>query len=185
MSRFWAPDEQGSIVDRTTFDRLVLEHLPACERFAVKLSGDALAAEEIVQEALLKATRGWHRFRGESRFKTWLFRIVINAWRDHRSVREVPGVVTEEPMDASAGPVGEAMGAELGEAVARAVSALPARQREVVVLIVYERMDAGEAAAVLGINAQNVRTNLHLGRERLREKLKAFLPETRSEPREA
>ena len=80
----------------------------------------------------------------------------------------------------NAGPLGEAVGRELGEHVAQAVSTLPARQREVVVLIVYEGMSTADAASVLATTEQSVRVNLHYGRERLREKLKTFMPEEQS-----
>src|SRR3954466_7708469 len=55
-------------VDRHTFDRLMLGHLLPAQRFAVRLTGDADAAEEVVQEALVRAARGWATFRGRSTF---------------------------------------------------------------------------------------------------------------------
>jgi RNA polymerase sigma-70 factor (ECF subfamily) len=163
--------------DRAAFDRLVLEHLPACQRFAVRLTGDGESAEEVVQEAMVRVARGWRSFRGEAKFQTWLFRIVINAWRDRHRGRERGEEIAEVEDRRGGGPVGEAVGRELGEAVAHAVGALPPRQREVVVMIVYEQMGIAEVAGVLGVTEQNVRTNLHFGRERLREKLRAYLPE--------
>src|SRR3712207_6682754 len=76
-----------SLVDRTTFERLVRGHLPAALPFAVPLTGDADAAEEVVQDALLRASRGWRTFRGQAKFQPWLFQVVVNAFRDHRSAR--------------------------------------------------------------------------------------------------
>lgn len=167
----------GWDLDRATFDRLVLEHLPACQRFAVRLTGDADAAEEVVQEAMVRVARAWSSFRGESKFQTWLFRVVVNAWRDRRGSTGGYEELVEVEDRRGGGPVGEAVGRETGEVVARAVSGLPARQREVVVMVVYEQMGIAEVARALGVTEQNVRVNLHYGRERLREKLRAYLPE--------
>ena len=58
------------------------------------------------------------------------------------------------------------------------VGMLPPRQREVLVLSVYEEQSSAEIAVMLGISEQNVRTNLHLGREKLRELLAPFVSES-------
>ena len=164
--------------DRSTLDRLVREHLPAALRFAVRLTGDLDTAEEVVHEALLRAARGWASFRGESQFRTWLFRIVINASHDQRRLREPPAALPDELCDEKArDPAAIAQAGELAELIARLVSSLPPRQREVLVLITYEGLRPREVAEVLGISEGNVRTNLHLARERLRKHLAPYLAE--------
>ena len=168
----------ATVLDRTTFERLVLEHLPAAHRFAVRLTGDVDAAEEVMQEALLKASRGWESFEGRSAFRTWLFQVVVNAFRDHRSARERHGAngrsrpLPEELADRRAvDPARQSDAAEQGERIAAMVSALPPRQREVFVLHAYEGLTPAEAAGVLGISESNARANLHFARARLREVL--------------
>src|SRR5689334_1229877 len=142
-------------MDRHTFDRLVLEHIPSAQRFALRLTGDAHAAEDLVQEALLKAHRNRDSFRGESRFTTWLFRIIINCFRDTApAARHVPseqlGDSSEELAhprdDADADPAQPMQTRELQELIAREVSKLPPRQREVLVLIVYEELSIADVA---------------------------------------
>jgi RNA polymerase sigma-70 factor (ECF subfamily) len=168
-------------VDRQTFDRLVLEHLPAALRLAVRLTGRTDLAEDVVQNALLKASGRWHTFRGESAFRTWLLQIVVHAFRDDwdRRSRRKADSLTEEPMDRRANdPADLAAVSELGPAVAAAVSNLPPRQREVLVLHTYEQLSDGQIAVVLGIAPQNVRTTLHLARQHLREVLRPYLNET-------
>ena len=66
---------------------------------------------------------------------------------------------------------------EFGRIVARCVGQLPPRQREVLVLVAYENLSTAEAAAVLGISEQNVRTTLHLAREKMRAKLAPHVKE--------
>jgi RNA polymerase sigma-70 factor (ECF subfamily) len=158
------------VMDRNTFDQLVLEHISSAQRFAIRLTGDPHAAEDLVQDALLKAHRKWESFRGESRFTTWLFRIVINCFRD-RVTRGSEAVVDDLPDRANVDPHQQAETKELGEIVAREVSKLPPRQREVLVLVTYEQLSIADVAVVLDTNQQNVRTHLHLARERLRLRL--------------
>jgi hypothetical protein len=70
--------------DPDSFDRLMREHLPAAQRFAMRLTGDPHEAEEVVQDALLRVARSWQTFRGEASFRTWMLRIVIHAAHDRR-----------------------------------------------------------------------------------------------------
>jgi RNA polymerase sigma-70 factor (ECF subfamily) len=140
-----------------------------------------LAAEEVVQEALYRAARGADSFRGESQFRTWFYRIVISAFRDHLAAAARQRCLSELTED-MADPRGEepsaaTMTGELRDLVARRVSALPPRQREVLVLIAYEEMRPSEVAEVLGISESNVHANLHYARARLREELAPYLTE--------
>jgi len=165
-------------VDRQTFDRLVLEHLPAMQRLAVRLTGRTDLAEDVVQTALLKASGAWNTFRGESAFRTWLLQIVVHAFRDELAKRKrhsSDSLDTELIDPKAADPVANAGAAELGRHVAAAVSNLPPRQREVLVLHTYEQLNDEQIARMLDISPQNVRTTLHLARQRLRTMLQRFL----------
>jgi RNA polymerase sigma-70 factor (ECF subfamily) len=167
-------------------DRLVRQHLPAAMRLALRLCGpgNPQAAEEVVTEALYRAARGWRTFRGGENdlaaFRSWLNRILINAFRDHLARRPQPAGLdrdAEPPDPRSDDPADAAVAGELGDLVARLVSQLPLRQREVLVLIAYEGHDAAEVAEMLDLTGPNVRTTLHLARQKLREKLARLVPE--------
>ena len=67
-------------------DRLVTQNLSAALRFATRLTGTLDAAEDVLQEALVRVARSWKSFRKEAEFRTWLFRIVINVFRDRCAV---------------------------------------------------------------------------------------------------
>lgn len=158
--------------DRASLDRLVSAHLSEALRLAIRLTGDPDEAEEVVQEALVRVARSWKSFRGEARFRTWLFRIVINAFRDRIAARRGTERLEEDVPDGRvADPAAEAATAELGRVIAARVSALPPRQREVVILTCYEGLSPGEAAEVLGISQANVHATLHVARQRLRREL--------------
>ena len=169
------------MVDRQTFDRLMLDHLDRTLRFAIRLSGDASAGEELVQEALARAAAARERFRGKCSFRTWLFQIVVNVFRDSlrsRRIGEMPADVTDER---TVGPPAQAAASELAEHVAHLVSSLPPRQREVMVLVAYEQMSTTEVAAMLGITEQNARTNLSLARSTIKRQLAPYLSDDRVE----
>jgi RNA polymerase sigma-70 factor (ECF subfamily) len=168
--------------DRDSFDRLMLEHLQIAQRFAVRITGDADAAEDVVQNALVRAARSWQTFRGQSSFSTWLLRIVLNAAHDRRAAaaRRDESPLEDDPVDArSIDPAALASAADLGERIAQLISALPARQREALVLIAYEHLTTAEAAEVMETTEQNVRTNVHLARQKLKQQLAKVLDDKR------
>jgi RNA polymerase sigma factor (sigma-70 family) len=161
----------GSTGDWSALESLVADQLPAALAFAGRLTGDPDSAEEIVQEALFRAARAWAGFRGASQARTWLFRIIVNVFRDRMARRphdELPGDLPDRQSD---DPADLAEAADLGRHIAGLVSALPARQREVLVLVSYEGLSIEEAAELLRITRQNVHSNLHAARERLRKQL--------------
>lgn len=167
--------------NRGLLDRLVAEDLPRALRFALRLTGCQETAEEVVQEALCRAARAADSFRGESHFRTWFFRIVISAFRDHLAAEAphgLPAEVTDElPDPRGEDPSAAMMRGELRDLIARRISALPPRQREVLVLIACEQMAPRDVAEVLGISESNVHANLHFARARLREELAPYLRE--------
>jgi RNA polymerase sigma-70 factor, ECF subfamily len=162
-------------------DRLVAGHLPDALRFALRLTACQATAEEIVQEALFRAARAIASFRGESQFRTWFYRIVLSAFHDHLAAaarQRCPGQLTEDLEDRrNENPATAAMTNELRDLVAQRISALPLRQREVLLLTAYEQLRPAEVADVLGISESNVYANLHYARARLREELIPYLTE--------
>ena len=159
-------------VNQGLLDRLVADDLPRAMRFALRLTGCHETAEEIVQEVLYRVVRTASSFRGESQFRTWFYRIIISAFRDqlaatarHRCAHELTDQLADPH---SEDPSAATMADELRSLIAQRVSALPPRQREVLVLIAYEQVPPREAAKLLGISESNVHANLHYARARLR-----------------
>lgn len=168
----------GRSADEAGLDGLVCRHLSETLRFATRLTGDPDAAEDVVQEALVRVARNWESFRGEAQFRTWLFRIVINVFRDQVAGRTRIGRLEDDVPDDRAGdPASMAMADELGRLIAARVSALPPRQREVLVLIAYEGLTPRQVAGVLEITEANVYATLHVARGRLRKELAPHLAE--------
>ena len=135
--------------DERAFDLLVERHRVGMYRLAYRFLGSHEEADDVSQEAFLRAYRSLHGFRGEASFRTWITRIAINlALKARRSRR-----ATVPLQDAPAMPCG-AVGPEatLKSQVRRAVGDLPPRQRQVLLLKVYEGMKFSEIAQIAGIS---------------------------------
>ena len=84
--------------DRTAFRELVLEHSHAVFRLAWRLTGDRTAADDVVQEAFIKAWRNIGKFRMQSSFRSWINRITVNTAMDYlRKQQRDQSRTTEEP----------------------------------------------------------------------------------------
>ena len=155
-------------MDRSTVDRLMVEHLPIALRFARRLTGDSHLAEEVVQEAICLVLRRWRSFRGDASFSTWLLRIVVNVDRDRRrKQRDVLPMPTDELPSKTAQPIAHAEANEIHARVRAAINELPDRQREVAFLSLAEWLSSSQVAEVLDITEANVHTCLHLARKRI------------------
>jgi RNA polymerase sigma-70 factor (ECF subfamily) len=129
-------------------------------------------AEEMAQEAFLRAWRGLAGWRRESSFSTWLFALAANVFRSE--LQRFPAVnVPLEDVAELAGPATQHDGLaekQSHDAVRRAVLALPQRYREPVVLYYFHEMDVAAASRTMGLPEGTVKARLARGRELLRKR---------------
>jgi len=129
-------------------------------------------AEELAQEALVRAWRGLKSWRRESSFSTWLFALAANVFRN--DLKHVPAVtVPMEDAPEPSRPAGQLAALdERGryEAVRTAVLALPQRYREPVVLFYFHEMDVSAAAGTMRLPEGTFKARLARGREMLRRR---------------
>ncbi len=161
------------------FEALVLPHLNAASNLARYLLRNASDADDVVQDACFRALRHFDGFRGSdpASGRAWLLTIVRNtafSWR--RSRRGMgPGAETIalEPDDAVSATTADAAVLEddARSAVARALDALPAEFREVIVLRELEGLSYKEMSDVIGVPVGTVMSRLSRARERLRVEL--------------
>jgi RNA polymerase sigma-70 factor (ECF subfamily) len=166
--------------DADAFAVLVRRHQHALVNLIRGLGANAADAEDIAQDAFVRAYRSLGRFRGASRFKTWLVQIAINVARTHWTKTQARG---EAPMDSSrdderaGGSAGRPItrGFEAAvlarDAIDRALATLPLELREAVVLRDLEGFDYKEIAALLAVPIGTVESRIFRGRERLRASL--------------
>jgi len=160
---------------RETLDELVSEHLASLRRLATRLTGSVESAEDITQDALLRIVRGWKGFRRQSAFKTWATSILLNVFHNWLAQQHESLPLADVSDLRQADPMSCALAEELGRHIAARVSALPLRQREVLVLLAYEGLSAEEAGQLLDMQVANVYTTLYQARQRLRVELAPFL----------
>lgn len=135
-------------------------------RFARRL--DASGADDLVQEALLQAWRGFHQFRDGSNVRAWLYRILVNAFYGQgRKIRAAPAMVPLEDQN----PAGANSRALERLEMNQALEALPLEQRTVLLLAVVEGFTCREVSEILGVPIGTVMSRLSRGRQSLREKL--------------
>jgi len=162
--------------DRTAFGLLAARHGAPALRLACRVLGDLAEAEEVAQEALLRAWQGAAGFDpGRARFATWLHRIVLNLAIDRarrRARAPAAGLDAAEALvDPAPGPEAAAAAAEAGAALARALAALPPRQRAAIALAYEQDLSGAEAAAMLEISERALEGLLHRARHMLRRQL--------------
>jgi RNA polymerase sigma-70 factor (ECF subfamily) len=152
------------------FERLAMPHTRSLLRVARRLTlgrGDPDIAEDLVQETMLAAWRGFHQFRAGTNERAWLFRILINAV--HARARKLRARPAMTPIVEHDFPVEAA--AHTAVEVAQAFDDLPIEQREVLLLSVVEGFTCQEAAEILSIPIGTVMSRLSRGRDALRRAL--------------
>jgi RNA polymerase sigma-70 factor (ECF subfamily) len=153
------------------FETFFRHEFPKMVAVAYAISGSRWAAEELAQEACLRAFRSWDSVSRYDKPGAWLRRVTINLAnsllrRRMSEVRALQRYVVSSVEVVDAHPVEEA---EFWDQV----RALPRRQREVIVLHYVDGMDTGEIADVLDIAESSVRTHLQRGRETLVRKVES------------
>ena len=118
-------------------------------------------ANDLAQEAFLKAWRAIGRFRGDSSFSTWLYRIAVNACLNHRALRRpIDAGAAREPARPRRGAAARVATRRRGRRVREAVSRLPDKQRATLILKIYHELTHEEVAQILGSTVGTVKSNL-------------------------
>jgi RNA polymerase sigma-70 factor (ECF subfamily) len=160
--------------DRGSFERLYRMHCDRIHALCWRLSGgDAALAEDLVQEAFIRAWNKLDLFRGDSSFGTWLHRLAANVALSDRRIR-LRRVSRERPLDEAAERT--ATGSRdveqgLRNDLEQAIAALPERARTVLVLFDVEGYRHEEIASLTGMAVGSSKAQLHRARKLVREAL--------------
>lgn len=152
--------------DRHAFAQLVRRHQPAVRSMLRRLcAGDAAAADDLAQEAFVRAWRGLQGYRGGARFSTWLHRIAVNAWlsRARRAAADVEAA--DDVQQPEAGRV------EARRDLERAFAILRPEERVALALAYARDLTHEEAAEAAGWPVGTLKTHLLRGKEKLRRHL--------------
>ena len=173
-----ASDDQSAVEkvlagDVSAFEGIVQRWQGPLINLAYRFCHDRGRAEEMAQEAFLRAYRALAQWRKDAVFSTWLFALATNLYRSELRripARNVPLQDVAEPADSRASD-GGLEDRDRDRAVRRAVLALPVKYREALTLFYFHEMDVPAAARSLGLPEGTVKARLFRGRKLLRGKL--------------
>ena len=164
--------------DEVAFEQLVQRHQRYAFNLAYRVLGDRGEAENVVQEALVRAWRGLPRFRGEARFTTWLYRIVHNL-----CLNRLPALRLEvaqcEPLeevlrDPAPSPPDLVDTRERMAFLHAQLDRLPTKYRLVLTLRCLQGLTYDEIATALDVPMGTVKTHIHRARQLLMERLRQW-----------
>jgi len=178
---------RGPAAPASDFEALLMPVLQLAYGMALRLTRNPADAEDLVQEASLRAFRGFDTFQSGTNFKAWFLRILMNqflqGYRKHRREPEMVGIDDVEDLYLyartretglhgwSADPAGLLMSKLGEEQVSAALAGLPPEYRVVAVLYFMEELGYQEIADVVGCPVGTVRSRLHRGRKMLQKAL--------------
>ena len=178
--------------DATLVSRAVAGEYDAFEALVQKYRNDVYAlsyhyvrnreeAWDLSQEVFVKVHRNLKRFRGDSSFKTWLLRITSNQCKDFFKKRRLKTVALEsmegpaaDPPATSQRPDEDLAAKELGEAIQEALSTLPEKHRNAIILREYQGLSYEAMAEVMECSMGTVMSRLHHARKKMQKALLAM-----------
>jgi RNA polymerase sigma-70 factor (ECF subfamily) len=164
--------------DAASYEKLLLELLPALRGFVARRVSDPSAVEDVVQNVFVSMHRSRHTYHPDRPFRPWIYAIARNAAVDHLRAKgrragreqeldlERATPVESEPAPASA--------ADMSAELVAALETLPPRQREAVWMLQVEDLSVSEAASRVGITKSALKVRAHRGYRALRAKLGAI-----------
>ena len=169
--------------DLRAFDLLVLKYQGRIAALVSRYVADAGEVEDVTQEAFIKAYRALGKFRGDSAFYTWLYRIAANAAKNHlvakgrrpeayATIEDAEGFDEGGMLSESASPEALAMGGELAEVVESALKALPEELKAALMLREFDGLSYDDIADVLGCPVGTVRSRIFRAREAVDQRMK-------------
>lgn len=173
--------------ERREFDALVERYHRQAYNIAYRMAGNHAEAEDLTQEAFIRAFRFFGQYRRELPFDSWLYKIMSNVFIDRlrrrpkAKIRSLDQPVTTEDgeaqfeiADTQEGPEGEVLSREMDSRIQDALEELPEAFRLTVIYADIEGLSYEEIADVTKTNIGTVRSRLHRGRRMLRDMLKKY-----------
>ncbi len=173
--------------DMRAFDALILKYQHKIISLITRYVHDPVAAQDVAQEAFIKAYRGLRNFRGDSAFYTWLYRIAINSAKNYlvAESRRIPDFVVsaedaeqfngESQIKEYATPERELLSEEIKAQILSAMEGLPEELKTAIVLREIEGLSYEEIAQVMDCPIGTVRSRIFRAREAIDRKLRPFL----------
>ncbi|HZW81901.1 MAG TPA: RNA polymerase sigma factor [Candidatus Deferrimicrobium sp.] len=163
-----------------TFEQVIEQNEEKIKNLIHGMTGDFHLAQDLTQEAFIKAFQSRQSFNGKSKFSTWLYRIAVNLTIDYQRKNSVrKEVASEEPEQCtnsttySPEPDQACQKSAVREILFKAIAQLPIQQREVFVLREINGCSTKEVSEILGCSIENTKWRLHKARSSLRKILQS------------
>tara|TARA_Y100001970_G_scaffold56230_1_gene71251 strand:- start:216 stop:800 length:585 start_codon:yes stop_codon:yes gene_type:complete len=166
---------KSQLGEKDAFEQLVIRHQDLVFSLAYKLTGNREMANDVAQEAFIRAWKAIEKFRGDSTFSTWIYRITVNtAWTLRKKARKHNTLNIEdtyEPIviDEKKDPELVAINSDLSSVLINALDKIPIEQRIIVELKNIEGRSHKEIADYLDISVTAAKVRLHRAHQRLRQ----------------
>jgi RNA polymerase sigma-70 factor (sigma-E family) len=159
-------------------ESLIANRRDALLATAVLLVGGRHAGEDLLQAAIERMIRRWHKVEGdpEAYLRRILYHLAVDSWRQRRRRPELLAAVEPEGLPDGTDVI------DLRQALVQALGKLPPRQRAVLVLRYFEELSEAEIAAALGCSQGTVKSSAARGVKRLRELTAAWTTQPATEP---
>ena len=159
--------------DTGAFSELVKAHQQFAFNVALRTVNNSQDAEDIVQEAFVRAWKSLSRFRQDARFKTWIYRIVMNLCYNHLpKLKNTPSLLDEEMTvqikggnGQGADPVSSLETKEMLEIIQRHIQDLPNQYQVMLLLRFQEDCSYGEISEIMDLPLGTVKTGIHRARK--------------------
>ena len=167
--------KKSQLGDKNAFEELVRRHQELVFSLAYKLTGNRELANDVAQEAFIRAWKAIQKFRGDSTFSTWIYRITVNtAWTLRKKAKKHYSLNiedTQEPVviDEKKDPEFLAINSDLSSVLKKALEQIPIEQRIIVELKNIEGRSHKEIAEILGISVTAAKVRLHRAHQKLRQ----------------
>ena len=166
---------KSQLGEKDAFEQLVIRHQELVFSLAYKLTGNREMANDVAQEAFIRAWKAIEKFRGDSTFSTWIYRITVNtAWTLRKKARKHNTLNiedTHEPIviDEKKDPELVAINSDLSSVLINALDKIPIEQRIIVELKNIEGRSHKEIADYLDISVTAAKVRLHRAHQKLRQ----------------
>jgi RNA polymerase sigma-70 factor (ECF subfamily) len=167
--------------EETAIEDLIVKYQRRIYALAYRMTGNMEESKDITQNTFLKAIKNIRKFRGESLFKTWLYKIAYNLCLNYiKKARHHQEELQHELVGNQAGALGVLIEKERNMHIKKALSKVPGRQRETIILRTFEGLSCQEVTEIMNISEGAVKANYHHGIKKLKEVLREHGYETES-----
>ena len=145
-------------------------------RVALAWCGDAMLADDLVQETLSAGIAKKSQLRDEKKLYAWLYSILHNQWNSYLRSKKPHDILDDQLASEESGPIEDSEQAEIIQRVRQAIATLPMTERQVIALVDLDELSYCDVAEVLEIPIGTVMSRLHRARKRLLDKMEHAEP---------